>query len=607
MGTQGEAAAEAAGLETTFMELSSLIPMAKNVSPLEEIAALMTLDITGEAGDLKRTKRKILVSLNSDTFDESADKEAILKASHGIIRKHLGFEKDDENTLANPGWQIQDDENTLALMDPPKLEESEEDDDLEENFKDVKDELLSERSRRSGALLGTGTRIERLKDFKLSGAIGNPGEKGKLTYSSLKHQVESGLKLGYPETEICNVVIRGITPGNVARVYLEGRKNLTVKKLLTTLKSYFCEKNVTTVYNQMTRAVQGTEEKDTPITFAIRMFALRDQVLELSKQPGAHKYSRKLVQAEMQKSIYAGIRDEGIRRDLKETLTRTPNVDDDDLLEEISQAMSSLEEHELRIHEAGVRRKTGGGKAQVSVVGVDQESTDDERSKSNNHNKGNKNQKKDGAKSGNKEGQGNTSTSMDGTSQGMPNMEPFLAQMSVLLGVQLQSAMEPLKSQVNELMGFKREYEKATNSGPSARGKTNPPVDNPNKSLDPKANVFSAKTANPANVAAPSPACGLGWGADGFASKTPAFQGVDNLRYGATARTGPHPLMGNLRFEEFMRQAMDQNTKKPPKKCKKCMKYGTQYCNHCYICFTTEHRFFECPHRGDPTFVPPLV
>ena len=103
MGTQGEAAAEAAGLETTFMELSSLIPMAKNVSPLEEIAALMTLDITGEAGDLKRTKRKILVSLNSDTFDESADKEAILKASHGIIRKHLGFEKDDENTLANPG------------------------------------------------------------------------------------------------------------------------------------------------------------------------------------------------------------------------------------------------------------------------------------------------------------------------------------------------------------------------------------------------------------------------------------------------------------------------------------------------------------------------
>ena len=39
MGTQGEAAVEAAGLETTFMELSSLIPMAKNVSPLEEIAA----------------------------------------------------------------------------------------------------------------------------------------------------------------------------------------------------------------------------------------------------------------------------------------------------------------------------------------------------------------------------------------------------------------------------------------------------------------------------------------------------------------------------------------------------------------------------------------
>ena len=419
------------------------------------------------------------------------------------------------------------------------------------------------------------------------------------------------MKLGYPETEICNVVICGITPGNVARVYLEGRKDLTVKKLLATLKSYFCEKNVTTVYNQMTRAVQGTEEKDTPITFAIQMFALRDQVLELSKQPGAHQYSRKLVQAEMQKSIYAGLREEGIRRDLKETLIRTTNVNDGDLLEEISQAMSSLEEHELRIQDAGVRRKAGGGKVHVSYVGVDHDSTDEERPRSNNRNKGNKTQKKEGTKTVTKEDQGNvnasTGTTRDGTSPGMPNMEPFLAQMSVLLGAQLQSAMGPLKSQVNELMGFKREYEKATNSGHSARGKPNPPLNVPNKFLDPKANAFNIKIANPGDTAAPSPAGGLGWGADGFNSKTQAFQGVNNPGYGATAGTGPHPLMGKLSFEEFMRQAMDQNTKKPPKKCKKCVKYGTPYCNHCYICFTTEHRFFECPHRGDPSFVPPLV
>ena len=317
--------------------------------------------------------------------------------------------------------------------------------------------------------------------------------------------MESGLKLGYPEPEIINVVIRGITPGNDARVYLEGRKDLTVKNLLSALKSYFCEKNVATVYNQMTRAVQGTEEKDTPIIFAIQMFALRDQVLELSKQPGAHEYGRTLVQAEMQKSIYAGLRDDGIHRDLKETLTRTSNVNDDDLLDEISQAMSSLEEHEQRIQDAGVRRKNGGGRAQVSVVGVGQDSTDDERSKGNNNNKGsNRNPKRD--KTGSKEDQENSSTSTDATTPGMPNLEPFLAQMSVLLGAQLRSAIDPLKTQVNELMGFKKEYEKATNSGQPARGRPNPPPNQPAKPLDPGANAYSAKKNDPWNAAATGPA-----------------------------------------------------------------------------------------------------
>ena len=68
--------------------------------------------------------------------------------------------------------------------------------------------------------------------------------------------------------------------------------------MLETIESYFCEKNVTWVYNKMTRAVQGTGSKDTPMTFVIEMFSLRDQVLELSRQDNSHKYGRKLVQAE---------------------------------------------------------------------------------------------------------------------------------------------------------------------------------------------------------------------------------------------------------------------------------------------------------------------
>ena len=51
------------------------------------------------------------------------------------------------------------------------------------------------------------------KDFKISGQIGEPGQKDRLTFSSLARQIESGLSKGYPESEVTDAVIRAITPG----------------------------------------------------------------------------------------------------------------------------------------------------------------------------------------------------------------------------------------------------------------------------------------------------------------------------------------------------------------------------------------------------------
>jgi len=65
------------------------------------------------------------------------------------------------------------------------------------------------------------------KDFKISGQIGEPGQKDKLTFSSLAKQIESGLSKGYPESEIIDAVIRAITPGLQLRSYLEGKDELT--------------------------------------------------------------------------------------------------------------------------------------------------------------------------------------------------------------------------------------------------------------------------------------------------------------------------------------------------------------------------------------------
>lgn len=59
------------------------------------------------------------------------------------------------------------------------------------------------------------------KDFKILGQIGEPGQKDRLTFSSLARQTESGLTKGYSETDIIDAVIRAITPGLQLRSYLE--------------------------------------------------------------------------------------------------------------------------------------------------------------------------------------------------------------------------------------------------------------------------------------------------------------------------------------------------------------------------------------------------
>lgn len=86
------------------------------------------------------------------------------------------------------------------------------------------------------------------KDFKISGQIGEPGQRGKLTFSSLAHQIENGLNRGYPEIEIVDAVIRAISPGLQLHNYLEGKPHLTLPTLRCILRSHFQEKSATELY-----------------------------------------------------------------------------------------------------------------------------------------------------------------------------------------------------------------------------------------------------------------------------------------------------------------------------------------------------------------------
>ena len=188
------------------------------------------------------------------------------------------------------------------------------------------------------------------RDFKIDGAVGDPGEKDKITYWSLLYQVNAGAHRGFKEAEIIHAVIQAITPENSTRVYLEGRRNLTLTKVMRTMRSHFGVGDASVVFKQMINATQAIDES--PYQFVTKMFSLRDRILELSRQDKATTmlYKSELVQQEMQRGIHAGLRNAELRHDLK-FLLRQPEVDDDVLLDELQHAESSRKDHIRRFEE----------------------------------------------------------------------------------------------------------------------------------------------------------------------------------------------------------------------------------------------------------------
>ena len=347
---------EIADLDEQFDRLLALIPVAKDVEQLEHIGTLIDIDMTGIAGNRKALLRKIVTHLNSDDFDNNADRERLIISARDSMLTHLNIMPDLE------GFQAAHDNGNLHVKENDSNDSEDSDHDSDAEYQDALNDLRKQKKDKKTASAAVMSASVKLKDFKISGTVGEPGEKGKLTYGSLAHQINTGIDRGFDETEVIAAVIRAITPGHTTRTYLEGKRKLTLAKLMSTMKAHFGEKDVTELYKDMTTAIQGT--KQTPVKFLMSMFAMRDRVLELQQQnPGRERrYSRKLLQAEMQKGIYAGLRDESIRQDMKMML-RQPDVDDDELMNEMTNAVLSKEEHEKKLEE-------GKGKSNSAAVSM---------------------------------------------------------------------------------------------------------------------------------------------------------------------------------------------------------------------------------------------
>ena len=189
-----------------------------------------------------------------------------------------------------------------------------------------------------------GGRIHHLRDFKISGQIGEPGQADKLTFSNLLHQILTARTQLYSDEEIIAAVVKACTPGLSLRTYLEGRPGMTMQTLMTILRTHFKEKDATAVFNEMSNASQGP--KDTEHSFCMRMMGLRDKVMLLTREED-NLYDARLVQTQFQHALYTGFRSENARHALS-LILKTPNVTDSDLLVAINEYMMNVAEHKSK-------------------------------------------------------------------------------------------------------------------------------------------------------------------------------------------------------------------------------------------------------------------
>ena len=125
--------------------------------------------------------------------------------------------------------------------------------------------------------------------YKISGQIGEAGQTDKLTtFVSLTHQIDSGLKREYQESEIVDAVIRAISPHSSLRSYVEALGDLTLPKLRKILRVHYREKSASELYQQLATIFQ--QPKETAQQFLLRALDTRNKVGFASKESDCDVY-----------------------------------------------------------------------------------------------------------------------------------------------------------------------------------------------------------------------------------------------------------------------------------------------------------------------------
>ena len=174
------------------------------------------------------------------------------------------------------------------------------------------------------------------RDFKISGQIGDVSQMDRLSFSSLVHQIENGLKNinDYTEDEIKEAVLKAINPALSLRSYLEGKADLTLAKLRRIMCYHYQERTATELYHQLSSTVQ--QPKGKPQEFLIRLLDLKQKVLFASQETDSElKYDPTLVHGMFVHNFSLGLQNEYIKIEMKRYLEKK-TMSDEELFEKLN-------------------------------------------------------------------------------------------------------------------------------------------------------------------------------------------------------------------------------------------------------------------------------
>lgn len=212
------------------------------------------------------------------------------------------------------------------------------------------------------------------REFRIHGQIGERGQKEKLSFTNLMHQIDMGLSKGHSEAEITEAVVKAISPGLSIRDMLEIKRDLTLPQLKTILKGHFKEESSTDLYHRLVNITQDSREA--PQNFLFRAIELKERLLLAAREPGSEeRYSPELIHRRFLRSVSTGLLSDNVKFQLK-TFLDDPTVTDETLIDKMNEAASADTERQNKLKKNTSSKITTKVHEIQTEVGINRQSHD---------------------------------------------------------------------------------------------------------------------------------------------------------------------------------------------------------------------------------------